>query len=742
MSSIGQRGRQYSVDKRSKEVNTPDMQGGSSDEFYSRFLFDTLRTAVLYLDQWGRVRSANEMAKRLFNDQYLSGKTALEVLDYWDKPIHVHQEILSVARTGNSVTELVEKVVIDGQERWFQTDKIAVENTTHGFNGVVFTLDDITELKQHQLSLAKSEANYRAFIQNSRDAIWRIDIIQPIPLPNSGEFIQYQAPLVESINKQAMMGDYNHTFHELYRIDPSVSFDGLPLRDIPIKEKLLSVEEFVECELQVNSKEITFVDNEHKPRHLKLSAQGIIEDGCLVGIWGVTQDITERREYIEQLEYQNTHDLLTGLPNRTLLQRLVENAISELSANEKLIFMIIDLDSFKDVNDTLGHSVGDQIIQEIGPRLEKVLEDIPSVIARLGGDEFAIMLTGVEEVSAVDHIGRLLLSCIRQYFYVDSTEIGSTEVEIRASVGVAVYPDQANDFSTLLRYADVAMYCAKEDMSGVAFYNTERDAHSPKRLSLMSELGKAIRSSGLTLYFQPKISLSDQRVVGVEALSRWIHPTMGFISPAEFVPIAEMTDLINDMTDWVLNESLRQIKEWRDRGLEIAVAVNISARNLQQEGFCDLVRELLARHELPASCLELEITESTIMKHMEKTLLVLKELNDMGIELSIDDFGTGYSSLAYLKRLPVKRLKIDYSFIINMMENEQDQVIVSSTIHMAHNLGLWVVAEGVETEQLQHRLAGMGCEQAQGFHIARPMPADELEEWYYNFERLRMESSS
>ena len=742
MSSLGQTGRRYSVDKRSEVVNTPDLQGGSSDEFYSRFLFDTLRTAVLYLDQWGRVRSANDMAKRLFNDPHLSGKTALEVLSYWDKPIHVHQEILSVARTGNSVTELVEKVEIDGQERWFQTDKIAVENPQHGFNGVVFTLDDITELKQHQLSLAKSEANYRAFIQNSRDAIWRIDIIQPIPLPVFGEFSPHKDALVASINKQAMMGDYNDVFHELYCLDSSASVGGLPLRDISIKEKLLSVEEFVENELQINNKVITFLDNECQPRHLKLSAQGVIEEECLVGIWGVTQDITERREYIEQLEYQNTHDLLTGLPNRTSLQQSVESSIEVLSENEKLIFMIIDLDSFKDVNDTLGHDVGDKIIQEIGPRLQKVLQDTSSVIARLGGDEFAIMLTGVEDIASIDRIARLLLSCIRQYFYVNSPETSNTEVEIRASVGVAIYPDQADDFSTLLRYADVAMYCAKEDMSGVAFYDTERDAHSPKRLSLMSELGKAIRGSDLTLYFQPKISLHDQRIVGVEALSRWVHPTMGFISPAEFVPVAEMTDLINDMTDWVLNESLRQIKEWRDRGLEIAVAVNISARNLQQEGFCDMVRELLARHDLPASCLELEITESTIMKHMEKTLLVLKELNEMGIDLSIDDFGTGYSSLAYLKRLPVKRLKIDYSFIINMMENEQDQVIVSSTIHMAHNLGLWVVAEGVETEALQHQLAGMGCEQAQGFHIARPMPANELEEWHHNFERLRMVSNS
>ncbi|MFT7388908.1 MAG: diguanylate cyclase (GGDEF)-like protein/PAS domain S-box-containing protein [Candidatus Endobugula sp.] len=729
--------RRYSVDNRRDVRSAPDTRGGNSDEFYSRFLFDTLRTAVLYLDQWGRVRSANDMAKRLLNDPYLSGKTSLEVLDYWENPINTHQEILSVARTGNSVTELVEKVVINGQERWFQTDKIAVKNASHGFNGVVFTLDDITELKQHQLSLAKSEANYRAFIQNSRDAIWRVDIIQPIKLPKMSVLDDTRRQLVDDINRQAMMGDYNHVFHELYQLDASASIDGLLFRDIPIKDNFFSVEEFVDNAFHIDNKETFFLSENGQSRYIRLSVQGIIEDNHLIGIWGVTHDITERREYIAQLEYQNTHDLLTGLPNRILLQQSVERAIDLTAPNDKLALMIIDLDSFKDVNDTLGHDAGDKIIQEIGPRLQTVLIDTPSTIARLGGDEFAVILTEVKSLAEVEEIGRLLLSCIRQDFYVDDTEL-----EIRASIGVALYPDQADDFSTLLRYADVAMYCAKEDMSGVAFYDTERDAHSPKRLSLMRELGKAIRKSGLTLYFQPKISLDDQRIVGVEALSRWVHPTMGFISPAEFVPIAEMTDLINDMTCWVLNESLRQIKEWRGRGLVISVAVNVSARNLVQENFCDTIREMLKRYDLPASCLELEITESTIMKHMEKTLLVLKELNEMGIDLSIDDFGTGYSSLAYLRRLPVKRLKIDYSFIINMIENEHDQVIVSSTINMAHNLGLRVVAEGVETQALQARLGEMGCEQAQGFHIARPMPAKELESWCHNFERERIVSSA
>lgn len=694
----------------------------NTEQCYSRFLFDTLRTAVLYLDQWGRIRSANAMAQQLFQYGDLRGKTALEVLGYWDNPIHVHQEVLSVARTGQSVMGLVEKVVIDEQERWFQTDKIAVENADHGFNGVVFTLDDITSLKQHQLRLVKSEASYRAFVENSKDAIWRLDLIPSVSVDVEVDVLS------NSIRTHAFVGDCNNIFNHLYGDDGRLRFNGLYIEDLPFRASLLNVDTFIQNNFQLHDEPVVHETNKGEFRYLKVSAQGIVEAGQLISIWGVTTDITESKRYVERLEYQSTHDILTGLPNRTLLQRSVNDAMTHLKSGKKLAFMIIDLDSFKDVNDTLGHDVGDQIIQQIGPRIADTLQGTPSFIARLGGDEFAILLTDIDDVSHVDVVSKSLLHSIRQYFYIDDVEI-----EVRLSIGVVVYPDQANDFSTLLRYADVAMYCAKNDMSGVAYYDPEKDAHSPKRLSLMSELGKAIRGNDLTLYFQPKISLGDNRMVGVEALARWIHPTMGFISPGEFVPLAEMTDLINDMTRWVLNESLRQVSEWRENSLYLSVAVNISARNLLQEDFCSMVKELLDVHDVPASCLELEITESTIMKNMEKTLLVLKELNDMGIELSIDDFGTGYSSLAYLKRLPVTRLKIDYSFIINMLESEQDQIIVSSTINMAHSLGLLVVAEGVETQALLQCLDEMKCEQAQGFHIAKPMPASDLETWCANY---------
>ncbi len=700
----------------------------NADQCYGQFLFDTLRTSVLYLDQWGRIRSANETAKKLFDNHFLSGKTALEVLGCWGNPIHVHQEILSVARTGHSVTGLIEKIIIDNQERWFQTDKIAVKNAEHGFNGVVFTLDDITPLKQHQINLAKSETSYRAFVENSQDAIWRLDLNPPVALLTEDGLRLDHKDCISKIRERAVVGDCNHIFNTSYDVSSKIRFNGILLKDISFNNAIINLDEFVANDFRLNDFEMICESHSGEHKYLQISAQGIVEDNCLVGIWGITKDRTESRQYIERLEYRNTHDILTGLPNRALLQSSVEHAIRYLQKGKKLVLMIIDLDSFKEINDTLGHGAGDKIIQGIGARLLKHLEGVSSTVARLGGDEFAILLSEVKDLDEATSIGNDLLNTIRQYFYIDDIE-----VEVRASIGAVVYPDQADDFSTLLRYADVAMYCAKEDMSGVVFYHPDKDAHSPKRLSLMSELGKAIRNNHLALHFQPKISLDDQRIVGVEVLARWTHPTMGFISPAEFVPIAEMTDLINDMTRWILDESLRQVSEWRQRKLNISVAVNISARNLQQEDFCDMVRSLLQKHDVPASFLELEITEGTIMKNTEKTLLILNELNDMGVDLSIDDFGTGYSSLAYLKRLPVKRLKIDYSFIINMLNDEQDQIIVNSTINMAHNLGLLVIAEGVENQDIMLTLGEMKCEQAQGFHIARPMPANDLEKWCANY---------
>ena len=307
-------------------------------------------------------------------------------------------------------------------------------------------------------------------------------------------------------------------------------------------------------------------------------------------------------------------------------------------------------------------------------------------------------------------IAEQTVHCIRKDFHVDDLAI-----ELRASLGISMYPDQATDFPTLMRYADVAMYSAKRSITSVEVYNPETDMNSPKRLSLMNDLSKAIREDQLTLYFQPKIDLVTKKVVGVEALSRWIHPSMGFVSPAEFIPIAETSDMINEITDWVLLAGLRQISEWKKSGINLKVAVNVSAKNLLNDNLLQKIEWLLHRYRLPPSCLELEITETSIMNNAERALKILESISDLGVDLYIDDFGTGYSSLAYLKRLPVKWLKIDYAFVVNILDDEQDQIIVNSTINMAHSLGLKVVAEGVEDNDVMECLCGWIVSKHKGF---------------------------
>lgn len=280
-----------------------------------------------------------------------------------------------------------------------------------------------------------------------------------------------------------------------------------------------------------------------------------------------------------------------------------------------------------------------------------------------------------------------------------------------------------------MRYADVAMYHAKTSLQGVAIYDSEYDPHSAKRLELMGALGRAIRENELLLHFQPKVCLTSDRVYAVEALLRWNHPEIGFVPPNEFIPIAEMSNLIYPMTMWVLEKSIAQARSWLDQGYEIGMAVNLSARNLLDDRIVHDLDRLLQQHKLPGHLLELEITESMIMADPDRAQTALARINALGVGLSIDDFGTGYSSLAYLKRLPVQTLKIDYSFIRNMIGNEQDQIIVNSTIHLAHNLGLKVVAEGVETQAVYDRLRELGCDNAQGYHIARPMPVEQAQNW-------------
>jgi diguanylate cyclase (GGDEF)-like protein len=387
--------------------------------------------------------------------------------------------------------------------------------------------------------------------------------------------------------------------------------------------------------------------------------------------------------------------------------------------------MIVDLDRFKDVNDTLGHHSGDELLQEAGSRLASALRT-GDVLARLGGDEFAVLLPEVESVEAACVVAERLCASLEEPFV-----LHGLTVHLEGSVGIALYPEHGTDVETLMQRADVAMYVAKSSTGAYELYASRHDRHSASRLALLGELRHAIEGDEFTLHFQPKANLHTGRVDGVEALVRWVHPERGMIPPDEFIPLAEQTGVIKPLTAWVLDKALGQCRAWRDSGLDLTVAVNLSVRNLLDAHLPESIADLLRRHELPPSALELEITESTIVADQVRALDVLTRLNGMGIGLSVDDFGTGYSSLAYLKDLPVSELKIDRKFVNNMTEDGDDAFIVRSTIDLGRNLGLQVVAEGVETEAVWNQLAELGCDVAQGYYLARPLPAAELTDWLW-----------
>jgi diguanylate cyclase (GGDEF)-like protein len=423
----------------------------------------------------------------------------------------------------------------------------------------------------------------------------------------------------------------------------------------------------------------------------------------------------------EENEYQALHDGLTGLANRKLFHDRLTQAVRMAQRNEtRVAVMLMDLDRFKEVNDTLGHHNGDTLLKEVGPRIQSVLRDTDSV-SRLGGDEFAMLLPDVDDDEAASLVAIKVLTALSHPFVLEGVTL-----DLSGSIGIALYPDHGHSGEVLLQRADVAMYIAKENHSGHEVYQRGADQHSARRLALAGQLRQAIENRELGLVYQPKAQFHSGQVKGVEALVRWNHPERGTMAPDEFIPLAEHTGLIRPLTMLVLDTALEQCRRWQDAGIHLTVAVNLSVRNLLDLELPDQVGGLLQKWGLDPHWLELEITESSIIVDPARALSILKRLDDMNVGLAIDDFGTGYSSLSYLKRLPVRELKIDKSFVMGMAEDENDAAIVRSTIELGRNLGLRVIAEGVETEGAWTQLAALGCDIAQGFYLGKPTTAEKL----------------
>ncbi len=435
-------------------------------------------------------------------------------------------------------------------------------------------------------------------------------------------------------------------------------------------------------------------------------------------------EMTRRLEGLyERLERMAFTDPLTQLPNRSYLQDRLEQAVAQAQReNKTFALFIMDLDRFKEINDTLGHNIGDLLLQQVAVRLRDKLRE-SDTIARMGGDEFAVVLPTVTPKQA-DMAARMLVQSLRSPFVIDAHQL-----DIGTSIGIALYPDHGVDAHTLIQRADVAMYAAKQAGCGQMCYDPQMDRHSPAQLTLMGELRQAVEQEQFVLYYQPKIGLKANRIVGVEALVRWRHPSGRLVMPESFIPLLEQTGLIRGLTGWVTHEALRMAAELRSRGYELPVAVNISARDLQNTGFAEELAEHLAVHQATADWLELEITESAVMSDVAGAQEILTRLAGLGFKIVIDDFGTGYSSLAYLKRLPVDAVKIDKSFVMGMARDENDAAIVYTSIDLTHNLGLHVVAEGVDNEGALIRLRARGCDSVQGMYLSRPLSSDELTDW-------------
>lgn len=430
-----------------------------------------------------------------------------------------------------------------------------------------------------------------------------------------------------------------------------------------------------------------------------------------------------------KIAHEMMHDPLTELPNRILITENLQQSIANAKRkNRTLAVMMIDLNNFKEVNDTLGHHEGDRLLVDVAQRLKEAMRE-SDIVGRLGGDEFAVVLPNINQDSALGVAEKILEHLTPSFALDDHT------LKVGASIGIAMYPEHGSDHTSLVRLADVAMYEAKKSNSGVCIFHPELDKYTPLRLSLMDYLHTALDEDQLQLHYQPKITLDKNKVVSVEALIRWYHPELGWIFPDQFIPIAETSGLINDVSDWVLEHAFMQWRKWQDQGVNIQISVNLSARNLVNPDLPRRIKELCELYKMSDDGIRAEITESAVMYNPEQVLEIMSDPDMHKLKFSIDDFGTGYSSLNYLKKLPVVEVKIDKSFVCDMVTDDNDANIVKSVIDLVHNLGYTVVAEGVENIETLEQLKLLGCDQAQGYLFSKAIPADELIEKIRDIEK-------
>ncbi len=639
------------------------------------------------------------------------GKSAAEVIGTLIPDAHgaVKAAILQVAVTGEIITVAQTVTTKEGNTEYHEVNLAPERDLSGKIISVLGIGRDVTERKHIEMVLEKSEQSLKEAQRIAHVGNWDVDMVNDM-LTWSDETYR-----IWEIDKEYFPATFEAFIETVHPED----------RELVIKmynDSLLNRSVYdVEHRLLFPDGRIKYIHERGEPHY--------DATGKPIRFIGVSLDITERKASEEKIKHMAHHDGLTQLPNRVLAKERAQQIIAQTKrVGAKAAFLFIDLDGFKDINDSLGHSARDLLLITIASRLQLCTQE-NDTISRQGGDEFLIILSEIYDETAITVTAEKILKELAK-----PVEITTHTLSVSGSIGIAIYPDHGDIFEVLLKNADTAMYRAKElGKNTHCLYTQQMNYNQIGVFQLQNDLKSATKNNEFVLFYQPQIDLAKNKITGAEALIRWQHPQRGMIPPMSFIPIAESSGMIVQIGQWVIEEACRQAALWHEQGIKICVAVNISAMQFKRGNLEDVVKNALISSQLDPKWLELELTESVMMHDAEKTLQSIRNLKALGVQLSIDDFGTGYSSLAYLKRFAVDKLKIDQSFIRDILNNPEDAIIVQTIIQMSKNLNLLTIAEGVENQEILEVVKNFGCDEVQGYHFAKPMEASALEEFFISY---------